>query len=112
MTKEADLRRVAVLFIVQYGSTIEVMTLVLRHPEASLRIEELGGSRLLAVEPTEAIFLPFNTWETFYPVDRIERIFEAQGAFVLDEIMCDECPGYAQYGIYWDMLRGGAQRLP
>ena len=77
-----------------------------------MRIEDLGRSRLLAVEPNEAIFIPFNTWETSYPVDRIEEIFEAKGAFVLDEIMCDECPGYAQYEIYWEMLRGGVMRLP
>jgi hypothetical protein len=91
---------------------IEVMALVLSHPEASLRIEDLGGSRLLAVEPTDAVFIPFKTWETSYPVDRIEKIFEAKGALVLDEIMRDESPAYFQYEVYWEMLRGGARRLP
>ncbi len=88
------------------------MTVVLHHPEASLRIDELGRSRLLAVEPTDEIFIPFSTWETSYPVDRIAKIFKAKGAFVLDEIMREESPGYAQYEIYWEMLRRGAPRLP
>ena len=88
------------------------MTVVLHHPEASLRIEDRGGSRLLAVDTTKPIYIPFKTWETAYPVDRIEKIFKAKGAWVLDEIMRNERPGYVQYEVHWEMLRSGARRLP
>ncbi len=83
------------------------MTVILHHPEASLRIEDLGRSRLLAVEPTKPIFIPFQTWETSYPLDRIVKIFKTRGARVLDEIMRDESPSYMQYEVHWEMLRCG-----
>lgn len=83
------------------------MTVVLHHPEARLQIEERGKSRFLAVELTKSVFIPFQTWETSYPVDRIVKIFRTKGARVLDEIMRDESPSYRQYEVHWDMLRCG-----
>ncbi len=83
------------------------MTVVLHHPEARLQIEERGKSRVLAIEPAKSIFVPFETWETSYPLDRIVNIFRTKGARVLDEIMRDESPSYRQYEVHWEMLRRG-----
>ncbi len=83
------------------------MTVVLHHPEARLQIEERGKCLHLAIEPTKSVFIPFKTWETTYPVDRIVDIFRSKGARVLDEIMRDESPSYFQYEVHWEMLRCG-----
>ncbi len=51
------------------------MTVVLRHHDADLTIEDCGSSRLLSVEPHRPVFLPFKTCVTSYPIEKIADSF-------------------------------------
>jgi hypothetical protein len=85
------------------------MTVVLRHHDADLRIEDCGSSRLLSVEPHKPVFLPFKTCVTSYPIEKIEDIFKKKGAWVVDQIMQDESTNYMR-DLYWELLERGVTR--
>lgn len=85
--------------------------MVLHHPDARLRIEERGTDRLVSVEPSKPVFAPLRSWVTAYPIELIEKIFRLKGAWVLDEIIRNECPRRYQLEVFWEMHRlGGAGR--
>jgi len=85
------------------------MTVVLRHHDADLKIEDCGSSRLLSVEPHRQVFLPFKTCVTSYSIEKIEDIFKKKGAWVVDEIMQDESTNYMR-DLYWELLERGVTR--
>ena len=83
------------------------MTIVLHHPDASVRIERKEDRRKyrLSVEPKEGLFVPTRTWETAYPLDLTEHILRVKGpAYLCDEIRRDEDPLYVQHCFQWDIL--------
>lgn len=91
-------------------SALNSITVVLHRPDAKLCIEDDGDCRHVSVEPAECIFTPFRSWSTAYPTDLIETLFKKKGAFVLEEIVRDEDPKYFQHRVFWELLRGGAER--
>ena len=81
------------------------MTTVLTHPDASIRLEESDGKRVISVEPRVSLFTPIRKWVTNYPPELIEHVLRIKGpAHLCDEIMRDENPLYVQHHFRWDIL--------
>jgi SAM-dependent methyltransferase len=82
------------------------ITTVLDHPDATVRINEIGGGkRTIIVEPKGSHFVSVRTCETAYPMDLTEHVLQVKGpAYLCDEIMRDEGPLYVQHHFRWDIL--------
>ena len=73
--------------------------LVLTHRTGSVLIEELAsGRRRVRVTPADrTAYVPNTQWTTAYPVDLVQEILDVKGtAWLCDEIMRDEDPGYVE----------------
>jgi 2-polyprenyl-3-methyl-5-hydroxy-6-metoxy-1,4-benzoquinol methylase len=83
------------------------MLTIVRHPDAFIRIErnQDGRTHRLSVEPKGALFVPFKSWETAYPLDLVEHILRVAGPdYLCDEIRRDEDPRYLEHCFRWDIL--------
>jgi len=80
----------------------ESETAVLTYKDVAVRVDEAGaGKRTIVVERTGGTFVPAWSCVTSYPLHLIERVLEAKGAYVVDEIMRDEAPLYVQNHFKW-----------
>lgn len=75
-----------------------VTTQAYQREEGTVRVTELGDGRLaIEVEPAPGVVIARPRWVTHYPIDLIEAVLEVKGAaWVCDEIMRDEDPGYVR----------------
>jgi SAM-dependent methyltransferase len=83
------------------------MTVILRHPEGVVSVEERanGRRRLTIVPSNDELFVPRGECETTYPMALIELILGVKGpAYLCDEILRDEDPGYVQEELERDLL--------
>lgn len=82
------------------------MTIVLQSENASVHVIATGEGRYtISVMPSGDLFVPRREWETSYPRDLIEHVFEVKGpAYLCDEIMRDEDPRYVEHSVRWDVL--------
>ena len=81
------------------------MNTILTHPDATIRVEECSGKRMISVAPRAGLFTPINKWVTNYPLELIEHVLGVKGpAYLCDEIMRDEDPLYLQHYFRWDIL--------
>lgn len=81
------------------------MSTILIHPDASIRIEESNGKRVISVEPRDDLFTPIKKWATNYPLELIEHVLRVKGpAYLCDEIMRDESPLYVEHHFRWDIM--------
>jgi 2-polyprenyl-3-methyl-5-hydroxy-6-metoxy-1,4-benzoquinol methylase len=80
---------------------------VLHHEDAKVVITD-GNARktkIKVIMENDDIFIPFDSWETSYPIELIEKILYAKGpAYLCDEIMRDESPGYVEHSLRFDVL--------
>ncbi|HEX5392130.1 MAG TPA: class I SAM-dependent methyltransferase [Rhodocyclaceae bacterium] len=65
-----------------------------------------SGRRRVWVEPrSPRLFVPFFSCVTTYPLALIQKILSAKGAaYLIDEILRDESPGYVQHDLKWSLL--------
>jgi len=81
------------------------MSVILTHPDASIRVEETDGKRAISIEPRGGLFIPVRKWATDYPLELIEHVLRVKGpSHLCDEIMRDEDPRYVQHSLRWDIL--------
>jgi 2-polyprenyl-3-methyl-5-hydroxy-6-metoxy-1,4-benzoquinol methylase len=79
----------------------------LTHPGGELRIDQLptGRSRISVQLADPDAFAPQSEWETGYPVELIASVLEVKGpAYVCDEIMREEDPGYVERNVRLALL--------
>jgi hypothetical protein len=55
------------------------MNTVVTHPDASVRVEENNGKRVISVEPRDGLFTPIKKWVTDYPPELIEYVLRIKG---------------------------------
>ena len=75
------------------------MSLTFEHDDGTLTVDELtNGRRLLTVVPRrDNIYVLTNTWETAYPLDLVQTIFEAYGPrSTCHAIVREKDPSYVQ----------------
>ena len=75
------------------------MSVTFEHDDGTLTVDELtNGRRLLTVVPRrDNIYVLTNTWETAYPLDLVQTIFEAYGPrSTCHAIVREEDPSYVQ----------------
>lgn len=65
-----------------------------------------SGRKRVWVEPrSRRLFVPFFSCVTAYPAALIQKIYAAKGAaYLVDEILRDESPGYVQHDLKWSLL--------
>lgn len=65
-----------------------------------------SGRKRVWVEPRRSdLFVPFCSCVTTYPLSLIQKILSAKGAaYLVDEILRDESPGYVQHDLKWSLL--------
>lgn len=65
-----------------------------------------SGKRRVCVEKRQqGLHVPFDRCETAYPLALIQQILDAKGsAYLIDEILRDESPGYVQHDLKWSVL--------
>jgi 2-polyprenyl-3-methyl-5-hydroxy-6-metoxy-1,4-benzoquinol methylase len=82
------------------------MTTTFEHEEGTVHVEEVSGGRhVISVVPKRGIYVVTSKWETSYPLDLIEHVFNLKGAaYLCDEIRRDEDPKYVQDMLCWTML--------
>jgi len=66
--------------------------------DGTVRVTELDdGRRSIEVDPAPGVVVARTHWDTAYPLELIEAVLEVKGAaWVCDEIMRDEDPGYVR----------------
>ncbi len=77
------------------------------HPEGRVFVEPLASGRnRVRVELRDAdTFAPSLSWDTSYPVPLIKRVLGVKGpAWLCDEIMRDEDPGYVERHVRHEIL--------
>lgn len=83
------------------------MTQVLTHPDARVELEPLSdGRQRVVVEPNDAaMFMPWRSIDTAYPIELVQAILNAKGpAYLCDEILRDESPTYVQASLERDLF--------
>ncbi|MBT8085359.1 MAG: class I SAM-dependent methyltransferase [Woeseia sp.] len=83
------------------------MNRILQHDDAQIEITCSGDNRLkiMVNMKDEDVFVPFDTWETEYPVELIEKILNASGpAYLCEYIMREERPDYVENSMRVDVL--------
>lgn len=83
------------------------MTVTLRHPEGSVRVERLADGRaVLSVEMADPrAFVATREWTTSYPDSLIERILRLKGPdYLCDEIRREEDPTYVERQVRYGIL--------
>lgn len=76
------------------------------HPDAQVTIKTLdSGRKLIRVMPIkQGLFVPFEKWETEYPIELIQLILDVKGpAYLCDEIMRDEDSTYVERDLTRDL---------
>jgi 2-polyprenyl-3-methyl-5-hydroxy-6-metoxy-1,4-benzoquinol methylase len=79
----------------------------LDHPAAEVAVEEIGaGRRRIVVRPLDgSMFVPIRECDTVYSLELIARVLEVKGpAYLCDEILRDESPGYVQKQFQHDVF--------
>jgi len=80
---------------------------ILHHEYAKVVITGSNGNKfkIKVNMENDDIFVPVDTWETSYPIELIEKILRVKGpAYLCDEIMRDERPGYVENALRFDVL--------
>lgn len=80
---------------------------ILHHEDANVVITGSNANKfkIKVNMENDDIFIPIDTWETSYPIELIEKILRKKGpAYLCDEIMRDECPGYVENALRFDVL--------
>ena len=86
------------------------MTVVLSHPDASVRVEDRNGKRVISVDARDGVYAPVSSWATGYPLELIEHVLRVKGpAYLCDEIMRDEDPRYVEHDFQWEILSYAAR---
>ena len=83
------------------------MSTALEHPDAQVIVEELSNGRrnVKVTLLNSELFMPYDRCQTSYPVELIREILGVKGpAWLCDEIMRDEDPGYVQKHLERDLL--------
>ena len=84
------------------------MLTILKHEQAEIVIESPSADdkkRIRVQSVSKDLFIPITTCETSYPLELIEEIFKVTGpAYLCDEIMREESPGYVQLSLHYDLL--------
>jgi 2-polyprenyl-3-methyl-5-hydroxy-6-metoxy-1,4-benzoquinol methylase len=84
------------------------MQTILKHEQAEIVIESSSADdkkRIRVQSVSKKLFIPITTCETSYPLELIEEIFNVTGpAYLCDEIMREESPGYVQLNLHFDLL--------
>jgi 2-polyprenyl-3-methyl-5-hydroxy-6-metoxy-1,4-benzoquinol methylase len=75
-----------------------VTTSTYERDDGTVRVTELAdGRRSIEVDPAPGTVVARTHWETSYPLELIEAVLDVKGAaWVCDEIMRDEDPGYVR----------------
>jgi tRNA(1-methyladenosine) methyltransferase and related methyltransferases len=77
----------------------------LEHPDAELEVIPLeDGRRRLHLTPKRNLFVPFQRWNTRYPMELLSLIFERTGVWAIDEVMREENPRYVAHAMKWEIL--------
>ncbi|QPJ60949.1 MAG: class I SAM-dependent methyltransferase [Candidatus Nitronauta litoralis] len=80
----------------------------MKHEQAEIVIESPASNNInrIQVNPfRDDLFIPVRTCETRYPVELIKKILEVKGpAYLCDEIVREESPGYVQRSLHYDLL--------
>ncbi len=64
-----------------------------------------GKRRVRIQKRSPDYFVPFDSCETAYPVALIQKVLAVKGsAYLIDEILRDESPGYVQHDLKWSVL--------
>ncbi len=84
------------------------MNISLKHELAEIEIESPASKNKNRVKVTpvrDDLFVPVKSCETNYPVELIKKILEVKGpAYLCDEIVREESPGYVQRSLHFDLL--------
>lgn len=78
----------------------------LTHPDAHVEVEGLpNGNRRVTVRLHDpALFMPFESCESAYPVDLIQAVLDAKGPqYLCDEMLRDENPAYVRLSLERDL---------
>lgn len=80
---------------------------ILRHDEANIIITSGSANKhkITVSMKNNDVFIPVDTWETNYSIDLIAKVLHVKGpAYLCDEIMRDECPGYVEHEIHFNVF--------
>jgi SAM-dependent methyltransferase len=80
---------------------------ILHHADANIIITSSNANQhtIKVNMVNDDVFIPIDTWQTSYPIDLIAKILQVKGpAYLCDEIMRDEWPGYVENAIRFDVF--------
>jgi 2-polyprenyl-3-methyl-5-hydroxy-6-metoxy-1,4-benzoquinol methylase len=83
------------------------MVHTLHHADAEILIDDTNGDKnKITVKLTNNnVVMPYDTWETAYPINLIKKILSIKGpAYLCDAIMRDESPEYVEKYIRFEVL--------